>query len=59
MELIPNRFYQPVSLCVREWIETSISKVCKAVVVVSLCVREWIETLLQNQRNTARQSPSA
>ena len=33
-----------VSLCVREWIETSNCCACAAVSFVSLCVREWIET---------------
>ena len=34
----------PVSLCVREWIETYINVKLSIAQNVSLCVREWIET---------------
>ncbi len=33
-----------VSLCVREWIETSGRECSRKTRRVSLCVREWIET---------------
>ena len=45
-----HTLHVPVSLCVREWIETEMARAVVYGITVSLCVREWIDPPLRPAR---------